>query len=108
MPRYDLLETILDDSHRAILAGDLAALSTLATRLAAVTEAGLPQDTGDLRRLREKAARNAGLLAAACKGVSAARRRFRELTETAGFATYDSSGRRGPLGDPAHPPARRL
>lgn len=99
------LEAILDDSRAALLAGDMARLADLADALAVAEP---PSDPAALHRLRQKAERNAQLLAAALKGIRAARRRLQDLTGQGRSSTYDAQGRRGEIGAAPLPPARRL
>lgn len=104
----DTLERLLEDTRLALLSGDLAALEGLAQACEAQLSQGITTDAARLHRIREQAARNAALLTAASRGVSAARRRLRELSGADGFSTYDSAGRRGPMAMVTDVPARRL
>ncbi|OIQ77653.1 hypothetical protein GALL_406500 [mine drainage metagenome] len=105
------LETLLDAELDAIRRGELSALEDLSTRTENLLEsliAGPMPDARTLERLRAKATRNAATLAAASRGVRAARRRLAELFQAAeGLDTYDASGRRNGLGANATKVERR-
>ena len=83
------LEQLLDNVAAAILAGDMARLAELSELADAASEGFALQDQAQARRIRKKAECNARLLAAAVKGVRAARRRAVELTEAGRFSTRD-------------------
>ncbi len=93
------LETLLDNVHAAVLAGDHATLLQLTPSI----EQGLarldPIANLDIaQRLQRKAERNAICLQAALRGIRAAHRRVQEVgTARSGFATYDGSGRRAQI-----------
>lgn len=91
------LEDILDQTHAALLAGDLAALSGLDGRLSAAAEAVPVLSLAAARRLQRKAERNARLLLAAGRGLRAARARMAEIATGPGLATYDAQGRKAAL-----------
>jgi hypothetical protein len=91
------LEDLLDQTHAALLAGDLAALSGLDERLSAAAEAMPPPSLTTARRLQHKAERNARLLQAAGRGLRAARARMAEIATGQGLATYDAMGRKAAL-----------
>lgn len=90
------LSALLEEERNALLAGDLGALSRVLTCRPGAEAALLdrPPDAAALQALREQAAHNARLLAAAAAGV-------RQVSETlrsarAGgptLATYDAAGR---------------
>ena len=88
------LELILDQTRDALIAGDLAGLAELASRVDELATAlpGLDRPTAE--RLRRKADRNARLLQAASRGVKAARQRLKEIGSAATLSTYDALGRR--------------
>ncbi len=92
----ETLEDLLDAVHRALLAGDLAALPPLAERIETAMVA-LPAGA-DAHGLQTRARRNALLLEAAGRGLRAARRRLEELRGAARLSTYDHAGRRLTLG----------
>jgi hypothetical protein len=94
------LEDLLDRTHAALLAGDLAALSGLDERLAAAAEALPAPSLATARRLQRKAERNARLLQAAGRGLRAARARMAEIATGPGLATYDAQGRKAALAGP--------
>lgn len=91
------LEDILDQTHAALLAGDLAALFGLDERLSAVAEALPGLGLATARRLQRKAERNAQLLQAAGRGLRAARARMAEIATGPGLSTYDARGRKAEL-----------
>ncbi len=97
------LEALLDTAREALLDGDILKLAALAGELEAAT---LPRDPAALHRSRAKAGRNAALLAAALKGLRAARRRAEELAQPDRFSTYDARGRRGALAASTAPAGR--
>lgn len=99
------LEAILDDTRAALLTGNLGALVGLAAQ---AETAELPQGSAALHRVRDKAARNATLIAAALKGLRAARRILDEAAAPRRFRTYDASGRRDEIGPHTGPATRRL
>lgn len=104
------LGRLLAETRRALVAGDLEALPALGAALeAALGAAGAPPraDAQRLRELREAAARNLALLAAARRGVTTARRHFEEISGLAAPATYDASGRRAALPPPLSGRLRR-
>lgn len=89
------LGDLLDAVHAALRLGDLAALAPLTDRIEALLDTAPPGDAGVLRGLAAKVERNAACLAAARRGLRAARRRIAEVAATqAGLATYDGRGRR--------------
>jgi hypothetical protein len=95
------LEDLLDQAFAALLAGDIAALSGLDTRIAAAADSLPALDQGAARRLRQKAQRNERLLQAAGRGLRAARERMAEILAGPGLATYDAQGRKSALTGPA-------
>lgn len=100
------LETLLDQTATALLAGDLAALARLAPEIEAALDA--PPDRASAERLQWKAQRNARLLEAASRGVKAARLRMTEITRGPTLTTYDARGRRAELAPLGLTPARRV
>jgi hypothetical protein len=96
-------EQVLDAMHRAIMGADFAALGTLTPALEdALVFAQNSRDPALLKRLRDKANRNAACLLAAGRGVRAAQRRVAELRDAnIGFATYDGRGKRAQHAVPA-------
>lgn len=88
------LERVMERLHIAVISGDLGALPALA----AEAEAGIAampgtDDVAAVRRIQALAARNAACLAAAARGVRAARRRLTEIAAAkAGLQTYDDTG----------------
>jgi hypothetical protein len=84
------LETLLLEQRQALRAGRLDILASLPPRLeAALKEKVTPHD---LERVRQTAAGNAVLLAAACEGVARARRQRADASAPS-LTTYDSNGR---------------
>lgn len=100
-----LLEDLLDQAARALLAGDLG---TLATLTAQIESAPLPQDRMTAERLRTKAERNARLLDAAKRGVKAARLRVAEITRGPTLTTYDARGQKAQIAPQGLTAARRV
>jgi hypothetical protein len=102
------LETLLDQTRDAVLAGDIAALADLAPQVEA--EAGdLPRlDASAVRRLQEKAARNAQLLQAATRGIRAAQDRLEEISSGPTLTTYDARGKRAAIAPPSPAMPRRF
>ena len=103
------IESLLDDTRRAILAGELAALPALGADLAAAIETLPPTDAASAQAIRAKAERNLACLDAASHGVRAARRRLAEIRQaTAGtVVVYDDQGRRSET-QPERPARHRL
>lgn len=88
------LEGLLDQTHTALLSGDLAGLNGFETALETMA-ATLPQlDRPTAERLQRKAQRNGQLLQAAARGLRAARLRLAEITAGPTLTTYDARGRR--------------
>jgi flagellar biosynthesis/type III secretory pathway chaperone len=102
------LEDLLDQSCTAALAGDLAALATLAPRIEALADAVGQLDLPTARRLRQKADRNARLLQAAARGVKAAQARLAEISAPPTLTTYDSRGRKDTISVLSQLAPRRL
>jgi hypothetical protein len=92
------VEALLDATQIALRSGGVEA---------AMAAMGRP-DAATLRRLQDKARRNERLLSAAARGVAAARRRARDLSDEGRFSTYGADGRRDQVGLAAGLPARRL
>lgn len=110
MADLDALETILDRTRAALMAGDITALEGMAADAeAALTAAVGHCDRTTAERLAEKARHNEQLIGAAMKGIRAAQRRAQDLTDRGRFSTYDSGGQRGQPGlAPQGAAARRL
>ena len=74
---------LLDREHEALRAGDLSVLSTISEEKAALEETLRRSrvEPEDLEILRAKAASNADMLAAAIRGVKAARERVAALSD---------------------------
>ena len=110
MDTVEALHSLLAAEAAALRQGDLSALGPLAGQkaalLATLTAAGAPE-ARRLARLRAEAARNAGLIAAAQRGLAAACQRLAELQRAAAPQTYDSTGRRSQLGAAAGAVERR-
>lgn len=107
-PDANALETALDQALEAILAGDLDQLGPIYARTEAILMDLRVTDALAADRIRAKAARNATCLAAAARGVRAARRRLQEIGLGAGHHTYDSTGRSQPMGGTGPGMDRRL
>lgn len=89
------LEEALMGLQAALRAGDLTQLAALLDAVTETAARGVAGDAATLARLRATAAQNDRLLAATLRGLRSARRRLAELQAAqAGFATYDSGGRR--------------
>lgn len=101
----DTLESLLDATRAALLAGDLDALAALSLALETALD-GAPLTAAQAAALRDRADRNARLIAAASRGVRAARRRLAEVTACQGLVTYDAAGRRDVVAAPALPVRR--
>lgn len=89
------LAALLDSENAAIIAGDYAALDALAPRKLQLFDAltGLQIPKADLRMIAGKLANNQSLLAAAIKGIGAARSRLAALRAVRdGLQVYDRSG----------------
>jgi flagellar biosynthesis/type III secretory pathway chaperone len=105
-PVIDLL-TLLEQENLAIIAGDYPALDLLADRKQALFEAlpSLRLSQDDLRAISGSLVRNKSLLAAAIKGIAAARTRLAALRAVReGLQVYDRSGQfaTAPLTRPDH------
>lgn len=101
------LESLLDETRDALLAGDLSRLGALADRTEQALAASSPAGLAEPGRLRDLSRRNEALLAAAIRGVKAARRRAVEVAGHGRFATYDAQGKRADMGAPAAALVRR-
>ncbi|MCU0826869.1 MAG: flagellar biosynthesis protein FlgN [Tabrizicola sp.] len=102
------LEDLLDRTRDALLAGDLAALATLAPEVETETDSLRPLPEADARRLRLKADRNARLLQSAARGLRAAQERLVQITTGPTLTTYDARGRKAVLSDAPNPVLRRF
>lgn len=105
-PAQDMLATMAA-THRALLAGDFAALAQLAPLLDACRAALPPHlPAPALQALQRKAHENAALLRAAQRGLRSAARRIAEIRGVAtGLSTYTAGGARqhtGPRGGSDH------
>lgn len=100
---------LLDQAYEAILKSDYAALPDLSARLEqAMDTAATTLGEEALRRIRQKASRNAVVLLAAQRGIRSARRRLEEVREAAsGLTTYDRQGKRAAVSE-ARQLAQRL
>lgn len=99
---------LLENTRTALLSGDFQELSNLTLALeAALSEIGSMQGES-LQAIRESAAENDRLLSAAAKGVRAAQRRAKDLTDQGRFSTYDIGGQRNQPGLAASSKARRV
>ncbi len=93
------LETLLDAVHRALRAGDFAALPALTAVAEAWDTDSLPRDPAALRAMQRKLQRNDACLQASARGLRAARRRMTEIAAArAGLQTYTQSGLRLQVG----------
>ena len=108
MPDFAGIETILDETHAALRAGNLPLLEVLSARTDLALDANGGCDRSLAQRLQRKAQRNARMIAAAMKGVKAARQRAQDLTTQGRFSTYDAGGRRDQVGLSTTAPSRRL
>lgn len=101
------LDGLLDAERRALLSGDLDALSRLYDQKAALIDAINANESIEadaLRALRGKLGRNQALLNSALEGIRAVANRLaetRQVRQT--LSTYDQSGKRRQI-----PGARRL
>jgi hypothetical protein len=97
------LEELLDQTHAALLRGDLAALSGLFPMIEGKAQT-VPRNRALIERLRTKADRNMRLLQAAARGVRAAKGRLAEIAAGPVLTTYTARGHReavAPLSDAA-------
>ncbi|WP_283176497.1 hypothetical protein [Gemmobacter sp. 24YEA27] len=101
----ETLVDLLEQTSRALLAGDFAALDDLARDTGAALEALPGADPEALDRIREMAAANTVLFEAAARGLAAAKGR---LNRPASFSTYDSNGQRGAVQADESGKARRI
>jgi len=109
MADFAALETILDRARAALVAGDIVALDGMAADAEAALATAGHCDRAAAERIAAKAQQNEHLIAEAMKGIRAAQRRVRDLTDHGRFSTYDSGGRRGQPGlSPQGVAARRL
>ena len=100
------LELLLDDAAAALLSGNLAALALLTPQIESI---GLKAtDRSAAERLRTKADRNARLLEAATRGVTAARLRVAEIVRGPALTTYDARGHKALIAPIGSEPARRV
>ncbi len=102
------LLAVLADSRAALLAGNLAELARQSGSLERGVETAMPGTLDDARLIKQMAEENSLLLAAALKGVRAARQRLRDLSEQGRFSTYQSNGQRCQPGITSQTPSRRL
>jgi hypothetical protein len=94
------VEEILDQVHGSLLAGDLASMSGLESRLATAADRLPVLDPASARRLQMKAERNARLLQAASRGLRSALERGADIARGPMLSTYDSKGRKAVLPGP--------
>ena len=92
----DEIEILMDDIHAAIVSGKTKEIPEIGARLENALAHLQKQPTADnLTRLRNKAARNQVLLAAAGQGIRAAMRRIEEVRQAQlGSEFYDVTGQR--------------
>jgi hypothetical protein len=102
------LERLLDLTRERLIAGDMGALADLVAGTEQALENLGTADGALVKRLAVKAGQNERLIAAAVKGVRAAQRRSRELTDEGRFSIYDAGGRRDQPGLPPQESARRF
>jgi hypothetical protein len=102
------LDDLLDQTHGALLTGDLALLGRLAPEVQAQTDDPAAMDAGTAQRLRCKAERNAQLLQAALRGLRSARARVQAIAAGASLITYDARGRKATLAAARPQPTRRV
>jgi hypothetical protein len=107
-PDHSALAQNLTSARTALLAGNLVELANLSGKLEETAETMLPKSLKEARLIRQMAEENSVLLAAALKGVRAARQRLRDLSEQGRFSTYESNGNRYQPGVSIQAPARRL
>ena len=105
MADFAALETILI-ARVALVAGDIAALDGMTADAKQRLPRG-PLRQAAVERIAAKAQQNEHLIAEAMKGIRAAQRRARDLTDHGRFSTYDSGGRRGQPGLVPHGAADR-
>lgn len=101
---------ILDELRLALLRGDLAALEPLAVRLdqSCIDLSRHPASPDSLHEIGRRASETMELLAAAGRGVLAAKRRLVEIaTVRQGLVTYGGTGQRQVL-DPPGSALRRV
>lgn len=95
------LERMLDTERKLLLAGEFAALASLAEEKAALAErlgAGRPDlPAEDYARLSERAAHNEALLRSARRGIQAAMAQLRQFSDGEHQSTYSREGERRPL-----------
>ncbi len=89
------LDTLLDQAAEALIAGDFAALTRLTPQIEGHNLANIDRPTAET--LRAKALRNARLLDAATRGVTAARLRMAEIASGPTLTTYDARGQKALL-----------
>lgn len=95
-PMVSELLTLLEAESKAILAGQYTDIDDLAARKIDLFGAlqRQPPPTDDLRRVSELLSRNQAMLAAAIRGIGAARVRLAALRAVRdGLQVYDQSGR---------------
>lgn len=91
------LETLLDQTRDAVLAGDFSTLSELAPQIAAQADSPPHMDLATAGKLQQKAERNAQLLLAATRGIRAAQGRLGEITAGPTLTTYDARGQKAAI-----------
>lgn len=89
------LETLLDLTAAALIAGDFDALTRLTSQIEA--QGLTTTDRRTAEALQAKAQRNARLLDAATRGVKAARLRLTEVVRGPTLTTYDSRGQKAQI-----------
>lgn len=94
---HDALSTALDDTRKALLSGDISALTDLATRTEQALETFIPADARALDAMRRQAERNLRCLGAALAGLRNARSRLTEIERMNSTIGYDDKGQRRSL-----------
>lgn len=96
MPDENIVESLMDQMHAALISADFMKLEEISPALEAALE-DLPQtnDQALIARLHKKAMRNAATAQAAGRGVRAAIRRLSDVRQNAaGLVTYTEKGKR--------------
>ena len=100
MSRIEDILGLLEEEHRALASGDLAALEPLLKRKEVLAEGLSDMKGGDARSLRralDLSTRNGDLFSAAQLGLARAERQIRGLRTGMAQATYDRDGSRRPM-----------
>lgn len=107
-PDQKEMGSVLTAARNAVLSGNLVELAAFPERLERALATARPRSLKDAQRIRALAEENDLLLAAALKGVRAARQRLRDLSDSARFSIYESDGQRQQLGVGGERTTRRL